>query len=81
MSKLSDIKCSKLGWITTKHGKPYNTPDNTKRGLLIGWDFMALKGLGWQERRFMAPPYKIMRTYLIQENWEEMLNEDKRKRA
>lgn len=67
MSKEVDnmnIKSSKKGWIVTKHGKPLNTPDVTKKGLLIGYDMMPLRGLRKAEKDLRTYPYDIRRIVL-----------------
>ncbi len=62
--RIANIKSSKIGWIVTKNGKPINTPDVTKKGLLIGYDMMPLRGLRKAEKDLRTPPYNIHRVVL-----------------
>ena len=59
------VQVSKKGWIVTKHGKPINTPDVTKKGLLIGYDMMPLQGLRKSEKDLRTHPYAIRRVVLV----------------
>ena len=65
LSHRTNAKSSKKGWIVTKHGKPINTPDVTKRGLLIGYDMMPLRGLRKAEKDLRTHPYDIRRVVLV----------------
>jgi len=59
-----NYKSSKKGWVVTKNGKPINTPDCTKKGLLIGYDMMPLRGLRKAEKALRTSPYNIRRVVL-----------------
>ena len=59
-----NVKSSKKGWIVTKNGKPINTPDVTKKSLLIGYDMMPLRGLRKAEKDLRTHPYNIRRVVL-----------------
>jgi len=61
---IMNIRSSKKGWIVTKNGKPINTPDITKKGLLIGYNLMLLRGLRNAEKDLRTPPYNIRRVVL-----------------
>jgi len=57
-------KSSKKGWIITKNGKPLNTPDVTKKSLLVGYDMLPLRGLRKAEKDLRTHPYDIRRVVL-----------------
>ena len=60
-----NIKPSKKGWIVTKNGRHLNTPDVTKRSMLIGYDMMPLRGLRKAEKSLRKYPYDIRRVVLV----------------
>ena len=59
-----NVESSKKGWIVTKYGRPIFTPDTTKKGLLVGYDMMPLRGLRKAERDLRTYPYNIRRVVL-----------------